>query len=130
MNADTQLHQVLQEWRRLAEAEGEAIRSCNWSLVAECQEALRALQHTVTQLRQTARETWTDSGAESRNRQEAFRQAVSALIEIESRNHAQLSALRQDAQSKISQLESASHTLRRVHRSYSPALPAAWTSFS
>ena len=130
MQGETQLHQALQEWRRLAEAEGEAIHTCNWALVAECQHALRELQPTINQFTQTARQEWAGLGLEQRSRQDALRQTIGSLIQIESRNYARLTALRQTTQSRLEQLEAASRTLRQVHRSYAPGTPAAWSSFS
>ena len=130
MNAETQLHQTLQEWRRLAETEGQAISNCNWPLVAECQNALRNLQPKISEFTQTARQEWAGLGPQQRSRQDTLRQVIGGLIEIESRNYARLTALRQTAQSRLEQLESAGRTLRQVHRSYSPGTPAAWTSFS
>jgi hypothetical protein len=130
VNAETQLQDALQEWQRLAEAEGEAIRVSNWALVAECQKALRDLRPKLNEFTRTAREEWASLGAQARSKQDALRLALGGLIEIESRNYARLTALRQSAESRLEQLESASRTLRQVRRSYSSAAPAAWTSFS
>ena len=50
MNATDDLTAAYQEWRRLAEAEGEAIRVCDWGLVSACQKALQLLQGRITRL--------------------------------------------------------------------------------
>jgi len=130
VNAESQLNQALQEWRRLAEAEGEAIQLCNWPLVSECQNALRDLQPRILEFSRSAREQWANLGSQRHGKQEALRQALGGLIEIESRNYARLTALRQTAMARLEQLETASRTLRQVHRSYAPKAPAAWSSFS
>ena len=85
MNAETQLQDALQEWQRLAEAEGEAIRVSNWALVAECQKALRDLRPKLNEFTRTAREEWASLGAQARSKQDALRLALGGLIEIESR---------------------------------------------
>jgi hypothetical protein len=130
MNAETQLHQALQEWRRLAEVEGEAIRSRNWPLVAECQDALRDLQPNIDEFTRKARQEWAGLGSQQQSSLETLRQTLGGLIELESRNYARLTALRHGARTRLEQLESAGRTLRQVQRSYSPGTPAAWTSFS
>ena len=130
MDAESQLASALTEWRRLAEAEGEGIRLSNWSLVSECQNALRELQPKILECSRSARKEWAGQGSRLRSKEESLRQTIGGLIEIESRNYARLTALRQTALARIEQLESTSRTLRQVQRSYAPDAKSAWTSFS
>jgi hypothetical protein len=51
MSADRDLQNSYREWRRLAEAEGEAIRAGNWMLVFDCQNVLRQLQPRIVRQR-------------------------------------------------------------------------------
>jgi len=130
MNADRQLQEAYKEWRRLAETEGEAIRSSNWLLVADCQTALQQLQPQILTRIQNAQEEWGRLGIDRAAREQTYRGVVAELIEIERRNSASLNAARETALTQFAQLEQAGHTLRQVQRSYSPTPAAAWSSFS
>jgi hypothetical protein len=130
MSADHQLQAAYKEWRRLAETEGDAIRSSNWLLVADCQNALQQLQPQIIHHIQDAQEEWSRLGMDRATREDVFRGMVAELIEVERRNNASLNSVRQAALAQFSQLEQASHNLRQVQRSYAPAPPAAWSSFS
>jgi hypothetical protein len=117
MSADQELQDTCREWRRLARAEGEAIRTLNWPLATDCQLALQALQPRLTRCLQDARE-------------DRFRAVLAELIEIETRNNALLNGVRQTAQSQLSQLNQAGRNLRHVKRSYLSHPPAARDAFS
>jgi hypothetical protein len=130
MSAENQLQDAYREWRRLAETEGDAIRNRNWPLVSDCQNALEQLQPQIVRFTQQAQEEWTRLGADRAGQEKSFRAMVAELIEIESRNKELLDQVRHEAQSRFGQLSQASHTLRQVQRSYAPAQPTAWTSFS
>jgi hypothetical protein len=130
MSADHELHSDYKEWRRLAETEGEAIRTRNWRLVADCQKALQQLQGQITGHILEARKEWAQLGLDRVQKESNFCTLIVGLIEIESRNHALLRATQQDAKSRLGQLEQAGRMLRRVQSSYAPARPAAWTSLS
>jgi hypothetical protein len=130
MSADTQLQDAYQEWRRLAEAEGEAIRTSNWTAVHDCQAALQQLQPRIIRCTDEAQQEWTRLGADRSSKEKDLRSVVSGLIELEWRNNALLNVLNQAAKAEMGELEQAGQNLRRVQRSYAPARPAAWTSFS
>jgi hypothetical protein len=132
MSAEQQLHEAYKEWRRLSETEGEAIRTRNWLLVADCQKALQQLQPLIFRHTGAAQEEWTRLGLDRAARENQLRTLVTELIEIESRNRELLQRMQQEAQAQVGQLERASHTLRQVQRFYAPpaSQPAAWTSFS
>jgi hypothetical protein len=130
MNAETQLQADYQEWRRLAKAEGEAIRNQNWPAVADCQNALQRLQPQILQHTDEARREWTRRGLDGATQEKHFRAIVAELIAIERDNSTLLNDVRKSVQEHFNQLEQSRSTLRHVQRSYAPARPAAWTSFS
>jgi hypothetical protein len=130
MSADNQLQNACKEWRRLAETEGEAIRSGNWLLVADCQNALQQLQPRITLDVQDARQEWARLGADRAAKEQFFRGMAAELLEIERQNNAALNAAKQAALAQFGQLEHATRTLHQVHRTYAPPQSPAWTSFS
>lgn len=130
MSAENHLQDAYREWRRLAETEGDAIRNRNWPLVSDCQNALQQLQLQIVRHTQQAQEEWTRLDVDRAEKEKSFRVMVLELIEIESRNNELLDQVRQVAQTRLGQLSQASHTLRQVQRSYAPAQPTGWTSFS
>ena len=130
MSADSDLQSAYQEWHRLAEAEGEAIRSGDWLRVSDCQDALQQLQPRIIRAADLARQEWNHAGADPVEKENRVRATVRSLIELEWRNQALLDVHRRDAQEEMNRLEEAGRTLSRVRRIYAPVRPAAWTSFS
>jgi hypothetical protein len=104
MTGETILLEAYQDWRRLAELEGEAIRTRDWTLMADCQQRLSGLQPRILRLTDQAREEWRQAGVDP--------------------------AEKKTARTHLSQMDLARQNLKRVHRSYSPASPAVWNSFS
>ena len=130
MNANRDLQHSYREWRRLAEAEGEAIRSGNWMLVFDCQNALRQLQPRIIRQTEAARSQWAALDLDPEEMENDLHEVVRSLIEVESRNNSLIDARRCMAQEELAKLEMASLSLRRIQRSYVPATLAAWNSFS
>jgi hypothetical protein len=130
MSAVHKLQDAYTEWRRLAETEGEAIRTRNWPLVADCQKALQQLQPQISHYLQDAQQEGTRLGLDCAAKEKSLRAVVAELIEIEQRSNTRLEVMRRDAQARLGQLEQAGRTLRQVQRSYAPAHPTAWTSLS
>ena len=130
MNADQELTEAYQEWRRLAEAESRAIQACDWSLLSACQKALLHVQPRITQLTNAARNEWKKLGAARRQREAQVNATIYELIELEKRNHTLLQAVRETAQARLEQLDRAGHNLKRLHRTYAGETTAAWSSFS
>ena len=129
MNTDRDLQHSYQEWRRLAEAEGEAIRAGNWMLVFDCQNALRQLQPRIVRQTEAARREWAALGLDPDAMECEMDMMIHALIELESRNNSLINARRCVAQEELAKLEQASLTLRRIQRSYVPAVPRLETFF-
>jgi ElaB/YqjD/DUF883 family membrane-anchored ribosome-binding protein len=130
MNASDELQNAYQEWRRLAKAEGEAIRAGDWSLVSDCQNAMQKIQGRIMHCTEEARREWARLGAEGAAREKSVRTLITELIDIERQNNTLLDTVRQTAQTQLGELKQAGHTLRQVQRSYAPARPPVWTSFS
>lgn len=130
MNADTALQHAYAEWHRLAETESEAIQRANWSLLSACQKALQQLQPRILALAREAKQEWSREGVNAASRERDFRATVTELVKIAQRNSALLDSIRKAAQVKVNQLAQAGNTLRQVQRSYAPAAPPAWSSFS
>ena len=129
MNACDELQKAYEEWRRLARTEGEAIRNCNWSLVAQCQNAIQQAQAQILQYSDDARSEWA-SLADGAAREKFLRALIAELIEIERQNNLVLASVRQAAQAQFGELKLAGKTLRQVQRSYAPPRLPVWTSFS
>jgi hypothetical protein len=130
ITADATLLDAYREWRRLAELEGEAIRARDWSLVADYQNQLSALQARIARLTRQAREELQRAGFERAGKENHLRGIISGLIELESQNNASLAAAKEAARKQLDQLDSARQNLKRVQRSYSPRRAAMWNSFS
>jgi hypothetical protein len=130
MNADRALQEAYQEWRRLAEAEGEAICARNWTLLFDCQNALRRLQPLIIRRTGEARREWKQNGLDCRERENILCTMVKSLIELERRNYSLLEDRRHAAEMELAKLEEASLTLRRIQRSYAPVRLPSWTSLS
>ena len=61
MSAESDLREAYREWRRLAQAEGQAIRAANWSLLSACQKALALLREHITTLLPKVQQEWTEA---------------------------------------------------------------------
>jgi hypothetical protein len=129
MNADQQLKQACDEWRRLAEAEGEAIQRCNWSLLAACQKSLQNLQQRITQFSKAARADWKKLGAARVAKEKELRAAIRELMSLEHRNSTLLTAVRHGTHQRLEQLHHASRKLSRIQHSHRSKNAAAQVSF-
>lgn len=130
MNADAALAAACQEWRQLATAEGEAIRSLDWSLVATCQAALAELQTRLTQLHHTAKTEWANLGHTSHSREAELKHTVANLVKLEQANLALLAGTRLALQHDLDALDQTRQNLKRIQRSYTTTQPAVWHSYS
>lgn len=130
MNAERNLIEAYQEWRRLAETAGEAIGARNWSLVSACQKAIQQLQDQITRLLPAVKREWAEAGGDSPAREASLKAAIHELIQIEQRNQTLLGSMKEAMRAKLDQLDQAGLNLKKIERSYSTARPAAWSSFS
>ena len=130
MSADAALAAACQEWRSLAETEGEAIRTLNWNLVAACQAALADLQTRLSRIHEAAKQEWAQLGKTKGEREATLRNVTSELIKLEKRNLALLGDARRSVQDQLDDLDQSRLNLKRIQRSYAVTRPAAWNSYS
>jgi hypothetical protein len=130
MSAEKRLFDAYDEWRRLAKAEGQAIRKRDWNFLLECQDALKKFQPLIKKLTREARDEWKQWDLNFAAKEKNLREVVLELIELGRRNQALLKIARQAAQLRREQLELARWNLKRLQLSYVFARPPAWTSFS
>ncbi len=130
LNAERELFGACREWRRLAEAEGEAIRTGNWELCAACQKSLQQLRDRMSALMPAVRAEWRQAGADRVARMQAFDDTIHQLITLERRNHTRVKALRAAAHAKIQQLNQTRIKLKQLRQAYGFARRPAVTSFS
>lgn len=130
MTADATLFEAYKDWQKLAEEEGEAIRARDWPRVSDCQKRLSALQSRIIRLTSLAHQEWQQMGLERAAKDRELQKVVLGLIELEKQNSESLAAVKGAAREKLDELDFARQNLKRVQRSYSPAYPAVWNSFS
>jgi hypothetical protein len=130
LNAERDLFEACREWRRLAEAEGEAIRTSNWGLCAACQKSLQHLRERMSALMPAVRAEWRQSGSECAARMQAFDDTVHQLIKLERRNHTLVKAVREATHNKLQQINQTRIKLRRLRQAYGFAHGPAVHSFS
>lgn len=119
--AGRDLLEACREWRRLAEAEGEAIRTRNWDLCSACQKALQDLRDRVTALMPVVRAEWSQSGGDGPARQQSLDDTLRQLIGLERRNLTLLKELRAAGHAEIQQLNQSKIKLKQLRRSYGSA---------
>ena len=124
MSAESDLREAYREWRRLAQAEGQAIRAANWSLLSACQKALALLREHITTLLPKVQQEWTEA------RQEEINDILRGLIDLARRNQILLRGLREAAQAKLLTLNEAGKNLKQLRRSYGQTSLSTWQSFS
>lgn len=129
MTPPDDLQHAYREWRRLAEAEGKAIRAGDWSLVADCQRALTQLQPVLAQLNERLREQSQNSAPPAAARHNS-RATVLELISLQKQNLAALQQRRERLSEHVQRLLLAARNLRGIQRSYASAAPAGWNSYS
>jgi hypothetical protein len=130
LNTEHDLLEACREWRRLAEAEGEAIRTGNWGLCAACQKSLQQLRERMSALMPAVRAGWRQSGSNRPARMQAFDDTLHQLIQLERRNHTLLQAVRAATHDKLQQLNQAKIKLKQLRRSYGFTRETALNSYS
>jgi len=130
MNAEHDLTEAYQEWRGLAETEGEAINAANWILVSACQKALQQLQQRISRLAPAVREEWSKSRTSRAAKEGLLNATIRELIQLEHRNRTLLQAMKEATLVKLDQLGQAGRNLKQIQRSYAVERPAFWSSVS
>lgn len=127
---DAALHEACESWRRLAEAEGRAIRAADWKALERCQEQLLELQPRFAAAALAARAEWTRLGLAAHPEADRFGALLGELIALEQSNASLLAEHRRQAVTQLDELDAGIRRLRRVQHSYAPARAAVWSSFS
>ena len=111
------------EWRRLTEAEADAIEREAWDLLSVHQRAKVELRDAIVQAEEAC---GPFEGAEEVRR----REVIAELICLETRNHEAITRRRCAAQSEQAGLERRRQDLRRIQRTFGARREAVWQSYS
>ena len=130
MSAEHILIEACREWRRLAEAENEAIQTGNWSLLAAFQKALDNIYNHISELSSAARQEWMNSGCDRAAKEKSLQATIRELLVLGHSNQTLLNAVCEAAQARLKQLNEAGRNLQRIKHSYGITHPPAWSSFS
>jgi hypothetical protein len=130
LKAEHDLFEACREWRRLAEAEGEAIRTGNWGLCAACQKSLQHLRERMSALMPAVRAVWRQAGDDRATRMQTFDDTLRELIKLEHRNHTLVQAVRAATHTKLQQLNQAKIKLKQLRQAYGFASRPMANSFS
>jgi hypothetical protein len=130
MNAEQALFDAYREWRRLAWAIRKAISKRDWGFLLECQNIIRQIQPSITNLRQQALEEWRRKKLDGAAKEKELLAVVLELKDLLESNKKLLHTARITALARRQKLELAERNLKRLRASYTSARPPAWTSFS
>jgi hypothetical protein len=129
-DAENAVLKALGEWRRLVEAEGQAILTRNWRALRDCHLSLQELQGDLSVQTQAARQIWRQLGPEGQKRHETFRSIILELTDLHHRNKAWLGSRKEQVARQINQLDSTNSNLRRIRHSYASSGQAEWSSLA
>lgn len=130
MNPGHDLDHAYSEWRRLAEAEGKAIRAGDWGFVADCQKALRHLQSVIDRISKSKPPESPRKDSSIVVPRLTSRATVLELIELQRKNLAVLQQRRERLSAHVEQLSRNGRNLRGIQRSYVTRPSSAWSSYS
>lgn len=130
MKAENALLDAYAEWRRLAEAATQAIRSRNWPFVLECQKVIRQLQPRINQLTLQAKSEWQRAGKDPVAAGKKVHATILELINLVESNKALISSVKSSAKLEQQQRQQAVQNLKRLQQSYAAVHRTAWSSFS
>jgi len=130
MNPNPDLDHAYSEWRRLAEAEGKAIRAGDWAFVADCQKALRFLQSVIDRISKSKPPESPRKDPNISVPRLTSRATVLELIELQRQNLAALQQRRERLSAHVEQLSRSGRNLRGIQRSYATSSSSGWSSYS
>jgi hypothetical protein len=133
MGTGDDLQHAYSEWRRLAEAEGKAIRAGDWPFVTDCQKAIVEIQRVIDHAsKQNPAQSFHGSSVRDAEigRKTKQRATVLELIELQRQNLAALEQRRQRLSAHVEEVSRSSRNLRGIQRSYTSPRPPAWNSYS
>jgi hypothetical protein len=124
------LNDLYAEWRRLTEAEGEAITGGQWQLLAAHQQRKQSLKLEIVDATQVWHTEWPQTETRQTEYERRFRPLVDELIQLESRNHELLCQRRRRVESELAELDRSRGQLRGVQRAYAGQASSWWQSYS
>ena len=130
MTPPSQLQVAYAEWRRLAEAEGQAIRTGNWTLMHDCQEAVAALRKRIDSLNGSDAAEAKHSTGRLEPARPDLRGTILDLIELQRKNLSALDERRRRLTEHVETLARASRNLREIQRSYCTPAAGVFSSYS
>lgn len=123
MSTPAELLQWFSEWRRLTDAEGEAIAAAAWATLLEVQSAKARLQVDIL--------GWERACAPQSVRDfPALRPLLGEIIGLEARNRDRLARLDHEARVERESLDRSRRDLRRLQGSFAAPATPAWESYS
>lgn len=129
MHTQYDLIELYSQWRRLTEAEGEAINQGRWQDVDHQQALKQELKDRIL----LATENWQSDYPVRLTQAEydrRFRAIISELIVMESANHATLCARREALQQERGRAGQTLQNLRGLNRTYGRQQQTCWHSYS
>lgn len=130
MIGDTAFNDACREWRRVARAQRQAIRSRNWALMTECHRALEQLQPRLSDFTARARSEWSQLGTAGEDKEKALQGILGELLETARSNESLLQSIHDSARTEFRTVQEAGRNLQRLRRSYSGGRLSEWTSVS
>ncbi len=130
MTAKQTLVELYQEWRRLTEAEGEAIRQASWTQVDYYQTAKRKLQPQIVTVTEQFQDELPPAGPERAEGEQFFRKQLGELIQLEVQNGSSISSHRAQLEAERAKTDQSRRNLRQLREYYAPNRCANWQSYS
>ncbi len=126
MEVNAQLLELYQEWKRLTELEGAAIRASDWAGVRHCQKSKQELQPQIIRATDAAK----NAPGGGREFEAQIRDCVNELIQLETRNSETLERRLEEVERSREELDQTSHRLKRVQKSYTRGRGSSWDEYS
>ena len=126
MDANAHLLELYQEWKRLTEQEGAAIRASDWVGVRHCQKTKQELQPQIIRATDAAKH----APRRERELEGQIRECVNELIRLETRNSETLEKRLEEVEKSRHELDQTSHRLKRVQKSYTGSRGSSWDEYS
>jgi hypothetical protein len=130
VDATAELTQALAEWRRLTDAEREAIVSDNWNRVAEQQDRKKQLQAQVQHTLALARALPAAGTDSSWAPESELDSVIGELIAMERHNAELIVAKRSRRQAEAARMTRTLLDLQGVRRAYGSSRGPHWQSYS
>lgn len=118
-NPEPRLLHLLREWRRLAEAEGDAIRAGNWALAQDCQREQAQLRSALERLEGELEKGAAGKSEPNGGLRNGIREQFAGLIEVEKQNLAWVELHRERLTERLLTAEKSRVNLRKLRLTYS-----------